>query len=96
MKSWVTVPKFKREYFKLLNGENFTSTWIALQRPYTLIISREKNFIREFWVLSHTAGLLATVAKTMAKVTLDVRDAKRRTTSLNNMDGRIYSNYICI
>ena len=54
----VTVPKFKREYFKLLNGENFTSTWIALQRPYTLIISREKNFIREFWVLSHTAGLL--------------------------------------
>ena len=59
MKSWVTVPKFKCEYFKLLNGENFTSTWIALQRPYTLIISREKNFIREFWVLSHTAGLQA-------------------------------------
>ena len=55
MKSWVTVPNFKREYFKLLNGENFTSTWIALQRPYTLIISREKNFISEFWVTAKIA-----------------------------------------
>ena len=55
MKSWVTVPNFKREYFKLLNGENFTSTWIALQRPYTLIISREKNFISEFWVRAKIA-----------------------------------------
>ena len=55
MKSWVTVPNFKREYFKLLNGENFTSPWIALQRPYTLIISREKNFISEFWVRAKLA-----------------------------------------
>ena len=60
MKSWVTVPNFKREYFKLLNGENFTSTWIALRRSYTLIISREKNFISEFWVrakIAISAGL---------------------------------------
>ena len=55
MKSWLTVPNFKREYFKLLNGENFTSTWIALQRPYALIISREKNFISEFWVRAKIA-----------------------------------------
>ena len=51
-------PDFKRKYFKLSKGENSTSTWMALQRPYILIISREKNFIREFWVREKiTAGL---------------------------------------
>ena len=34
-------PDFIRKYLKLPKGENSTSTWMALQRPYTLIISRE-------------------------------------------------------
>ena len=53
-------PHFKRKYFKLPKGENSTSTWMALERPYALIISREKNFIRDFWVMAKlvlTAGL---------------------------------------
>ena len=39
------------EYFKLLKGESFTPTWISLYNVHTIIISKEKNFIGEFWVM---------------------------------------------
>ena len=45
------------EFLKMLNGENFTTTCISLFTPLRVIISREKKFIREFWVLPFTAGL---------------------------------------
>ena len=42
----------------MLKGENFTPTCISLITPLTVIINREKKFIREFCVLPFTAGLL--------------------------------------
>ena len=38
------------EFLKMLKGENFTPIWISLYTPLRVIISREKKFIREFWV----------------------------------------------
>ena len=45
------------EFLKMLKGENFTPALISLYTPVRVIISREKKFFREFWVLPFTAGL---------------------------------------
>ena len=46
------------EFLKMLKGENFTPTCISLCTPVRVIIGREKKFVREYWVLPFTAGLM--------------------------------------